>query len=232
MKKYLTLGLVAALLLTTALAVVPSTANAQSAGLISSVINRMERNRRDLRSLRSGIIMQKYNAQLRAYDDFHGQVIYTPGTGRNSNVRVDWVRPQQETLAVTNGQYLLYRPRLRVAYTGSANSNNNSRVSGVLGFGLNLTRQQMASQFEPQYLGEGVIAGSNVTHLRLVPRGNAGYKYAEIWVDANGMPLQTRVVERNDDSTTVRLTNPQRNVPVSADEFRLQLPPGVRSVRG
>ena len=231
MKKYLTLGLAAALLLTTALAVIPSTANAQSAGLISSVINRMERNRRDLRSLRSGIIMQKYNAQLRAYDDFHGQVIYTPGTGRNANVRVDWVRPQQESLSVINGQYTLYRQRLNTVYTGSANSNQN-RVSGVLGFGLNLTRQQLATQFEHQYLGEGTIGSSQVTHIRLVPRANAGYKYAEIWVDINGMPLQTRVVERNDDSTTVRLTNPQRNVAVSADEFRLQLPANVRRLRG
>ncbi|MGH9901438.1 MAG: LolA family protein, partial [Pyrinomonadaceae bacterium] len=75
--------------------------------------------------------------------------------------------------------------------------------------------------------------GPHVTWLKLIPKGNAGYKYAEIWVEtATGMPLQTKVVERNDDSTTVRLNNVQRNARVSADEFNLQLPSDVKKVRG
>jgi len=40
------------------------------------------------------------------------------------------------------------------------------------------------------------------------------------------------VVEKNDDSTTVRLTNVQRNARVSSDEFRLDLPSDIKRVRG
>ena len=234
MKKLLTFSLLGMLLVVAAVAVVPTPrAGAQSAGLVSAVINRMESNRRDLRSLRSGISMTKYNAQIRDEDEFSGEVIYMPGEGRNARVRVDWQSPQRETLAVTDGKYTLFRPRLNMAYQGDANS-NRSKVSGVLGFGLNVSRQQMASAYEaPQFLGEETLwGGVRTSHLKLVPRGNARHKYVEIWVDGSGMPVQTKVVERNDDATTVRLTNVQKNARISLDDFKLQLPSATKIVRG
>lgn len=235
MKKFVTLALVFALLVTASMTVATPAANAQGAGLVSSLINRMERNRRDMRSLRSGIWMQKYNAQVRDSDNYVGNVIYVPGAGRDSSVRVDWQKPQKETLAVKDGKYVLFRQRLNMAYEGNANSNRN-KVSGVLGFGLNVSGAQLRNNFEPlQLLGEGTLeaGGPHVTWIKLVPKGNAGYKHAEIWVEtATGMPLQTKVIEKNGDSTTVRLLNPQRNARVSADEFNLQLPSDVKRIRG
>jgi outer membrane lipoprotein-sorting protein len=64
-----------------------------------------------------------------------------------------------------------------------------------------------------------------------VPRGGASYKYAEIWVDSSGMLIQAKVVEKNDDYTAVRLLNPQKNVGVSTEEFRQQLPDSVKRVK-
>ena len=233
MKKLLTLGLMLAVLFASA-AVTPPRANAQGAGLVSSILNRMERNRRDLRSLRAGIKMEKYNAQVRDADYYFGDVIYLPGSGRNASVRVDWQKPARETLAVSNGKYTLFRPRLNMAYVGSANS-SRGKVSGVLGFGLNVSGQQLRNNFDVQIAGEGTLdnGGPHVTWLRLVPKGSASYKFAEIWVEtATGMPVQTKVVERNNDWTTVRLYNIQRNARVSTDEFNLQLPPNVKKVNG
>jgi outer membrane lipoprotein-sorting protein len=45
------------------------------------------------------------------------------------------------------------------------------------------------------------------------------------------MLIQAKVVEKNDDSTTVRLLNPQKNAGVSTDEFRQQLPDSVKRVK-
>lgn len=232
MKRFVSMNLVAVLVVAAVVTVAPQQTNAQGAGLVSSIINRMERNRRDLRSLRAAIRMEKTNAQIGDTDRFTGTVIYQPSAGRDAAVRIDWRSPQQETLAVFGGRYTLFRPRLNVAYQGSANSERN-RVSGVLGFGLNISRQQLASRFQPmQYLGEERIGGVSVSHLLLEPRGGATYRYAEIWVDNSGMPVQTRVVERNYDTTTVSLSDVQRNAPVSEGDFRLQLADGVRIVRG
>ena len=230
MKKFLTLGLAAIITLAT-VAATPSPASAQSAGLVSSIINRMERNRRDLRSLRAGISMEKYDAQIRDTDKRVGSLLYIPGSGRNQAVRVDWRSPQ-ETLAVVDGEYTLLRQRMKLAYKGNANSSQN-KVSGVLGFGMNVSQAQLKAAYDTQYLGEeGLWGGVQTSHLKLVPKGKAGYSYAEVWVDGSGMPVQTKVVEKNGDATTVRLMDVQRNVSISKNEFKLDLGADIKRVRG
>src|SRR5688572_21183771 len=81
----------------------PNTANGQSAGLVSSVLNRMERNRQSLKSLKASLSMEKYNAQLRDSERYNGIVLYMPASGRDASVRIEWQKPQHEILAVSNG---------------------------------------------------------------------------------------------------------------------------------
>ena len=64
MKRVVTLSLIG-LMFVAALSAVPRPAAAQGPGLISSVLNRMDKNRRELKSLRSGLVMQKWNQQIR-----------------------------------------------------------------------------------------------------------------------------------------------------------------------
>ncbi|HEX8495089.1 MAG TPA: outer membrane lipoprotein carrier protein LolA [Pyrinomonadaceae bacterium] len=223
MKKFAPLGLAVAILIA-ALGVSSPKANAQGAGFISSIINRMERNRQSLKSLRAKVDMVKYDSRIKDEDKYTGVVLYVPAVGRNANVRVDWQSPQRETLSVKDGQYTLFRPRLNMAYVGRAGQGRSGKQSTAFEF-LNMSRQQLQTRFEPlQYLGEETLwGGVNTSHIKLVPRGNAGYKYAEVWVDGSGMPVQTKVVERNDDSTTVRLTNMEKNAGISLDMFDLKL---------
>lgn len=230
MKKYLTFGLAVIITLATVVTT-PTPARAQSAGLVTSIINRMERNRRDLRSLRSTISMEKYDAQIRDTDKRVGTLLYIPGAGTNQAVRIDWRAPQ-ETLAVLDGKYTLLRPRLKIAYVGDANSSKNTKVNSVLGFGLNVTQAQLKTSFDQQYLGEEALwGGVQTSHVKLTPNGKASYSYAEIWVDGSGMTIQTKVIERNGDTTTVRLLDVQRNVQLSKNEFKLDLGADIKRVR-
>lgn len=226
----------AILMLAASLAVAPPAAQAQGPGMISSILNKMDRNRRDLRSLRAAMHMQKYNAQIRTADDSFGDVQYVAAaTGSNSNLRVDWTKPTRESLAVSKGQYTLYRPRLNQAYQGSTSSaKGNAKVSGVLGFGLGVSGSQLKNQFNVELVGEGSLynGSPHVWWLKLTPRGNAGYKFAEVWVTDDGMPIQTRVTEKNGDATTVRLTNIQRNANVPGSAFEIPLPAGTKIVKG
>ncbi|MGH9898214.1 MAG: LolA family protein [Pyrinomonadaceae bacterium] len=218
--------------LAVSVAITPKPARAQGPQLISSIVNRMERNRRDLRSLRASISMEKFNSQLGDKDVYNGVVLYMPGKGRNLYVRVDWNKPQQETLALADGEYVLYRPRIGQALYGNANSNQN-KINNALGFGFNVTPKQLSTSFEqPQYMGEETLYGGiKTTHIKLQPRGSAGYKYVEMWVDMDGMPVQTKWVEKNDDSTTVHLTAVERNAHVTVEDFHLKLDSNVKKVR-
>ena len=232
MRRFATLGLALAILVAAVAVSSPTQVDAQSAGLVSALINRMERNRRELKSLRAGINMEKYDARIRDTDRRNGVVLYVPGQGRNAYVRVDWQYPAKETLAVADGQYTLFRPRLNMAYKGAAGS-SRAKAGGVFDF-LNMSGQQIRTRFEPlqDIYEETLWGGVSTTHIKLVPKGGASYKYAEVWIDGGGMPVQTKVVEKNDDATTVRLTDMQKNAGISLDQFKLQLDGSVKIIKG
>jgi outer membrane lipoprotein-sorting protein len=233
MKKFFTLGV--ALVLTAIVTLTSvSPVNAQGAGLVSSIFNKMERNRRDLHSLRAAISMEKYNAQIKDTDKRTGTVIYLPGAGRNASVRVDWKSPVQEILAVADGQYTFFSPRRKTAWVGDSNSKtSNTKVSSVLGFGLNASAAQLKSSFDVQDMyNETLWGGVATTHMKLIPKGGASFQYEELWVDGSGMPIQTKVVEKNNDSTTVRLMNVEKNAQVGKNEFKLDLGSDVKKLRG
>jgi outer membrane lipoprotein-sorting protein len=212
----------------------PTTVNGQGAGLVSSVMNNLERNRQGLKTLRAVISMEKYNSQLRSSDRFNGVILYEPSAGREASVRIEWRSPQHEILAVSKGKYTLFRPRLKMAYVGKSTDPQVRSGSGGLLSLVYMSRKELETRFQPvqDVREETLWGGIGTIHLKLVPKGNATYKYAEIWVDNGGMPIQTKIVEKNDDATTVRLTGLERNVRISAEEFHIKLDGDVKIVKG
>lgn len=212
----------------------PNAATGQSAGLVSAVLNRMERNRQSLKSLKASVSMEKYNAQLRDKENYSGFVLYMPASGRDASVRIEWQKPQHEILAVSKGEYTLFRPRLKQAIRGKSGSlKGKAGAGGVLGM-MYMTRQQLEAQFQPvqDVREETLWGGVSTIHLTLVPKGNSSFKYAEIWVDSSGMPVQTKIVEKNDDATTMRLSGMERNLKISGDQFDIKLDSNVKIVKG
>ncbi len=234
MKRLFPLSLLLAVLAAASLVTVPKAANGQSAGLVSAVLNRMERNRQSLKSLKASLSMEKYNAQLRDKENYSGWVLYLPGSGREASVRIEWQKPQHEILAVSKGQYTLFRPRLNQAIVGKSGSvKGKAGAGGVLDM-MYMTKQQLEAKFQPvqDVREETLWGGVSTIHLTLVPKGNASFKYAEIWVDSAGMPVQTKIVEKNDDATTMRLSGVERNLRIDSDEFSLKLDSNVKIVKG
>ena len=234
MKRLVPLSLLLAVLAGASIISSPKATNGQSAGLVSSVLNRMERNRQSLRSLKASLSMEKYNAQLRDKENYSGWVLYLPATGREASVRIEWQKPQHEILAVSKGQYTLFRPRLNQAIVGKSGSvKGKAGAGGVLEM-MYMSKQQLEAKFQPlqDVREETLWGGVSTIHLTLVPKGNASFKYAEIWVDSSGMPVQTKIVEKNDDATTMRLNGMERNLKISPDEFKVDLDSSVKIVKG
>ena len=65
-----------------------------------------------------------------------------------------------------------------------------------------------------------------------MPKSAASYKYIEVWIDDSGMPVQTKMVEKNDDSTTMRLSNIARNQNIDKSVFDLKLDSSVKKIKG
>jgi outer membrane lipoprotein-sorting protein len=226
-------SILAVALIAITLVVVPAPKADAQAGLISSVYTRLEKNRQNLKSLSADINMQKYNSQVRQSDDFYGSVKYIPVGGRSAFVRLEWTKPQHEILTVANGAYLLYRPRLGQALFGTTSSVRSAKDNDVLAL-LNMSAAQLKSRFgELQDVrDENLWGGVSATHFKAVPKTAASYKYIEVWVDKEGMPVQTKMVEKNDDSTTVRLTNVAKNQPIDKSVFDQKLDSSVKKIKG
>ena len=234
MKRLVPMGLLLAVIAGLSIISSPGAASGQSAGLVSSVLNRMERNRQSLKSLKASLSMEKYNSQLRDKDQYIGNVMYMPASGRNAYVRIEWQKPQHEILAVANGKYRLYRPRLNQVLEGKSGSvKGQAGAGGVLDM-MYMSKQQLEAKFQPvqDVREETLWGGISTIHLTLVPKGNASYQYAEIWVDSGGMPVQTKIVEKNGDATTMRLSGMERNAKVSPDDFNLKLDSNVKIIKG
>ena len=233
MKRVIT-PILALALLVVALVAVPVPRTDAQAGLVSSLYTRMQRSQQTLKSLSADISMVKYNSQIRDSDEFYGNVKYIPVGGKSAFVRLEWTKPQHEILAVANGAYILYRPRLNMAYVGTTNSIKNGKDSDVLAL-LNMSTSQLKTRFgDLQDLRENEVlwGGVKTTHFKAVPKGAASYNYIEVWVDDSGMPVQTKMVEKNNDSTTVRLTNVAKNQTIDKGIFDLKLDSSVKKVKG
>src|SRR5215813_1075521 len=148
MKRLIPAGLIVALIVSALGFVYPARTNGQGAGLVSAVLNRMEKNRQTLKTLRAGINVVKYNSQLGVEDKYTGVVIYMPTSGRQASVRIDWSSPRRETLAVNNNKYTIFRPAQGIAYVGDPRRNKDNKTSGLLEM-MNMSRQQLEARFQP-----------------------------------------------------------------------------------
>jgi len=193
----------------------------------------MEKNKRNLKTLRANINMEKYNSQLRDKETWSGIVLYIPAAG-NASVRLEWNKPRHEILTTVNGDYMLYQPSKGIVlYTGRTNSIGSRNETDVLAL-MNMSATQLRTKFgEFQDMRDETLWGGVWTqHFKVTPKTAASYKYIEVWVDTEGMPVQTKMVEKNDDATTIRLTNRRRTRQSPSDQFKQNLDSSVKRVKG
>ena len=207
-------------------------ANAQ--GILNQILNKMDEHNKALKSLRANVTMVKFNDQLKETDTTEGRAIYVPAKGRDALIRIDWTKPVQESLAVVNKEYIIYRPRLNQAVVGKvdAKASQGKGANNALAF-INMSKEQLKANYTVRYLGQENVGSTPTWHLELTPKNATSYKLAELWVDGNGMPIQAKVVENNNDWTTVRLYDLQKNVSVNPKvDIPITPPKGTKIIKG
>jgi outer membrane lipoprotein-sorting protein len=205
---------------------------ASAQGIVNEILSRMDAHNKALTSLKANVTMAKENAQLGGVvDTTEGVAIYLPRPGRNAFVRIDWTSPK-ESLAVVDNAYVIYRPALSQAYMGKTDkAQGNAKAGSALAF-MNMSKAQLKQNYSIKYLGEATVKGGVKTwHLEMTPNARTNYRSAEVWVDGNGMPVQSKVIEHNNDSTTVLLSNLQKNITINSAAFRVDLPKGTKIIK-
>ena len=210
-----------------------SAGEASAQDILRQILKRMDDNNKSLVSLKGAIKMAKTDATLGETDTTEGELSYLPGKSSTQiYLRIDWTKPV-EHLAIANGQYILYRPGANRAITGKVDSTKaNTKAGGALAF-MTMSKAELSANYDVEYKGEETVGGStNTWHLLLKPKKQTSYKSADLWVDANGMPVQAKVVEKNNDSTTIQLSKIQKNATIKANDFRITPAKGTEMVKG
>lgn len=231
MSKFLRFGLfaIAFVLVFNAFAVTETKAQ----GVLNEILKRMETHRASLRTMQSDVTMVKHDNMLGEDDTLKGVVKYIPGKTENDMfIRIDWTKPD-EKLAVLKTDYVLYRPPLGQAIVGKVGkAKNSANAGGVLSF-MSMSKAQLKANYTPEYIGRETLSnGSAAVHIKLTPKAAQKYKFAELWVDDDGMPLQMKVVESNGDWTTVLLSGVKKNVQLKSDDFKISYPKDTKIVKG
>lgn len=203
--------------------------------ILPEILKRMETHRNSLTSLRSNVTMVKINDQLKEKDITEGTAYYLPSKGRDALIRIDWTKPVEETLAVVNKKYVLFTPRRKTAIVGNASdAKGKGKANNLFAF-INMSKEELKAKFTIKTLGQETVSGGIQTwHLEMTPKNAAGFNFksAEMWVDGNGMPIQIKVTEGNKDTTTLLLSNLQKNISIKTSVFDVKLPKGTDVIEG
>jgi outer membrane lipoprotein-sorting protein len=206
---------------------------AQAGATLQEVLRRMEAHRQILTSLKTSVKMVKYNPQLDESDITEGTATYAPAEGRDARIRIDWTKPNKEVLAVADKKYILYTERLKQAIVGKASEAKGSGKANNLFAFINMSKAELKANYSIKYLGEEKVSGGTPTfHLQLTPKTASAFSSADLWVDADGMPIQVKVIEKNKDTTTVLLSGMQKNITIDAKVFKVSLPKGTKIIEG
>ena len=49
-----------------------------------------------------------------------------------------------------------------------------------------------------------------------------------MWVNSDGMPVQLKFIEQNDDIMTLLITNPEKNIALKPEDFQIKCPEGTK----
>ena len=232
MNKFLRLGLLSLALMFVFNIVAVTETKAQ--GILQEILNRMDKQNKSLVSLKANVTMVKDNSQLGEVDETSGKTIYLPKQGkRPMYARIDWEKPKVEHLAVIGNEYTMYRPKNEQVLKGKTDSTKTTaKAGGALAF-MSMSKEQLKVNYTVKYLGQvNVSGGISTWHLELTPKFAASYKSAEIWVDGNGMPIQSKITEKNNDSTTILLSNLETNVTIDAKVFTINYPKSIKPIKG
>ncbi len=208
--------------------------NAQS--IPKQILATMETHRKAMTSLKADISMTNFDSVLNSNDVKTGTVLYASvrdkkGKDVDALMRLDWIKPKNEIISVVSKKFWIYDVKGGIAYTGSSNSQKvqNGQGGGLVKLLTNSSKQELESKFTFEYLGEESLGGAAVWHLQLTPKTKQDYKFADIWIDGNGMPLQAKTTALNNDTQTIGLSNLNKNVSLNPKQFKIDIPKSVKA---
>lgn len=196
-------------------------------GMLNSILSLIEVHQKQLKSLRADITVTSLDPKSNSTETRDGKAIYLSGIGSGNWTRVDWKNPD-ENLSIYANIFTFYQPKLKQVFIGKSNDETAKAVQKM----LNLAKENIKSDYKLALIGsEELMPGVQTRHLELKQK-SADLNPIEIWVENNGMILQAKFPGQNGKIITLLLTNVEKNVMLTKNDFKIEYPKDTLEVRG
>jgi Ca-activated chloride channel family protein len=189
-----------------------------------SILKRVEANQTALQTVRSNIKMSTLEAETGKFEERDGRVLLRLGA-ENSAVRIDWKNPLA-SMTLSGPVFTLYRPGSMEVLLGK--TADAQAWGGGIAF-MNTPHADLKTGYLIKFVGvEAVAQGVNTWHLELKPKNTNGPKLVHLWINSDGLIVQLKFIEQNNDIRTFLLTNPERNINLKPEDFKIDVPEGTK----
>jgi outer membrane lipoprotein-sorting protein len=185
------------------------------------ILEKLAAFRKDLHSIRADVSQEKQLAVLKDKVQVDGFVTLA----KPNLLRWEVSKPDRSLTVIDGETMTVYHPDLKEAQVYTLSENLIARNS-ISFFSAALEGDLYA--LEKRFNVE-VISGNGEVRLRLVPISRVLARYLSSvtihYDETNGLPRSFEVLTPKGDRTLTRLTNIRINQPVTAETFRVNLPP-------
>ncbi|MBS1797233.1 MAG: VWA domain-containing protein [Acidobacteria bacterium] len=200
---------------------------ASPGGPVAEILKRMNAQRNALKTLVADVEISKLDPAGAASEFKQGTLKFMAQAG-GFWLRIDTPPLAAENFAITGGQYLQYLPAKNTARAGAVTE--DQKLAYFIFYAP--SAEGLKAAFDVKYLGADKINGTiPAWHLELTPKAAANYRSIELWIDADGMIVQSKVTDYTGSFTNVLLTNLRKNGVIKPEEFRISVPKDVPVVR-
>jgi outer membrane lipoprotein-sorting protein len=193
------------------------------------ILERMREAQAGLESLKARVEQVKSYPQLGIEDPVErGFLYFQPG-----KIRLEIQEPENRILAVKDGKYVLYQPRIRQAILGKLEGRGTKGLFPGLLTGSPDSFAELEKSYEASDLGETSLGDLRVHHLSFTARPGVAVYCQEIalFIDAAQMlPVRQKCREANDSEITLTLSDIERNAPLDKGLFEIEIPAGVERI--
>ena len=199
------------------------------AATLEQVLAAMDKSGPAFRDMTASIKRVEYVAVLKETSEEQGAVRIKRLRPGSFQMLIEIAEPAAKTVSFEKSSVRIYYPKVLLVQEYDIGK-MRSLVDGFLLLGFGATGEDLKRNYALKVIGEEQVAGETATRLELLPKSASvadQMKKAELWITADGHPVQQKVY-LGAKEMTITYTNVKINSNLPDSALQLKLPPNVK----
>jgi outer membrane lipoprotein-sorting protein len=198
---------------------------------LSDTFARMDKTAKDLKAVTAEIKRDVHTTVINDDEIDSGSFNLRREKSHQPHMLIDFTGKDAKTVALDDNTVSVYYPKTKLVQVYDIGAKKQA-VEQFLLLGFGASSDELKQYYDVTYVGREAIDSQQTGHLKLIPKSKDVSRQvtsAELWIsDANGLPLQQKIIFASGDYWLVTYTNIKLNPPLNEDAVKLKTPKGVQ----